>query len=275
MMQVDLTNEYQSLLAGKLLFPQSVESLRDRYRQAAPYPHVVVDGMFPDVLLDSMLSEIAQMGRDRWKNVDQDTRERTLRMRSAADMGPAGDRLLSVVHSAAFLYLLSEITGISNLLPDPYLQVAGYAQMRRDDYFAVHSDRNVAYETGLMRRLAVIIFLNKNWSPEYHGNLELWSHDGKRCEVSIAPTYNRTAIFQVANPNYHGVPTPLACPTDRTRQSFILYYHAAGVDSDLKPHTSIFAPRLYGSNRLTLKSVARDLMPPLLVRALRKITTSN
>ena len=246
--------------------------MRRTYANAKPFPHLVMESMFPPDLLDALLVEMSQMGRERWSNIEQDTRERTLRMRSAAEMGAAGTRLLSIVHSASFLYFLSEITGIAQLLPDPYLQGAGCAVMRRGDYFGVHSDRNVAYETGLVRRLAMIVFLNKSWSAEYHGELELWSHDGKHCDVSIAPLYNRTVLFEVADPNYHGVPTPLACPPDRTRQSFILYYHtAADRGHAIKPHTSIFAPRLYGTNRVTVKSVVRDLTPPLLLRALRKM----
>jgi hypothetical protein len=269
----DLTSEFQNLLKDKILLPNRVEDLRTIYQGAKPFPHVIMNKLFPEEILDSLLVEMSQMGRERWSSIDQDTRERTLRMRSAAEMGAAGDRLLSIVHSAAFLYFLSEITGIPHLLPDPYLQGSGYAMMRRSDYFSVHSDRNVAYETGLVRRLAMIIFLNKSWSPEYHGELELWSHDAKRCDVSIRPLYNTTVLFEVANPNYHGVPTPLACPTDRMRQSFILYYHTSSLkeETDLKPHTSIFAPRLYGTNRATLKSFIRDMTPPLLTRAIRKL----
>jgi len=272
-MRSDLTTQYQELLRGKLELTDDVESLRDRYRAARPFSHVVMDDLLKPDLLDDLLLEMAGMGRDRWKDVDQDTRERTLRMRSAAEMGPAGERLLSIVHSAAFLYLLSDITGIPELLPDPYLLGSGYAMMRRGDYFGVHSDRNVAYETGLRRRLAMIVFLNKAWQPEYHGNLELWSHDGKTCEVSLPPLYNRTVLFEVADPNYHGVPIPLECPVDRMRQSFILYYHTA-ISKDttqVKPHTSIFAPRLYGTNRVTWKAIVRDMTPPLVTRAIRKL----
>jgi Rps23 Pro-64 3,4-dihydroxylase Tpa1-like proline 4-hydroxylase len=269
----DLTANFQNLLRERVLLRNSVEDLHQTYRDGKPFPHVVVDNLFPEAMLDSLLVEMAEMGRERWSSIEQDTRERTLRMRSAAEMGAAGNQLLSVVHSAAFLYLLSEITGIAQLLPDPYLQGSGYALMRRSDYFSVHSDRNVAYETGLVRRLAMIVFLNKSWKPEYHGDLELWSHDAKRCDVSIAPLYNKTVIFEVANPNFHGVPTPLACPADRMRQSFILYYHTTVSKSglELKPHTSIFAPRLYGTNRATIKSLIRDMVPPLVVRAIRRL----
>lgn len=263
-----------SWLMQRIQLPASIEALRASYQSAKPFPHLVLDDLFADEMLESMLPEINSMQRDQWKNVDQDPRERTLRMRSAVEIGEAGERFLNVVHSAAFLYLLSEITGIQQLLPDPYLQGGGYAAMRRGDYFNVHSDRSVAYDTGLTRRLAMIVFLNKDWQPSYHGQLELWNPDAKKCEVFIDPLFNKTALFEVAFPNYHGVPVPLECPVDRSRQSFILYYHTVGIDgkTDVTPHTSIFAPRSHGTNRLTLRSLMREVTPPVITRALRKLS---
>jgi Rps23 Pro-64 3,4-dihydroxylase Tpa1-like proline 4-hydroxylase len=236
-----------------------------------------MDNLFSNELLDSLLPEIENMQREQWKNIEQDSRERTLRMKSAVEIGPAGERLLSIVHSAAFLYLLSEITGVWQLLPDPYLQGGGYAVMRRGDYFHVHSDRSMAYDTGMTRRLAMIVFLNKSWPRSYEGQLELWNPDAKKCEVFIDPLFNKTVLFEVAFPNYHGVPVPLACPVDRSRQSFILYFHTVGIDGkpEVKPHTSIFAPRLHGTNRLTFRSLMREITPPVLTRALRKFTGSE
>jgi hypothetical protein len=273
----DKTADFNSLLAQKVSLPRRIEDLRASYQNAKPFSHVLIDDLFSEKILDALLAEMSAMGRDKWSNIEQDSRERTIRMRSAAEIGDAGVQLLSIVHSAAFLYLLSEITGIWQLLPDPYLQGAGYARMRRGDYFNVHSDRNVAYETGLSRRLAMIVFLNKAWKPEYNGKLELWNDDATRCDASIEPLFNRTIIFEVAYPNFHGVPMPLACPPDRLRQSFILYYHTVGTSgkANVKPHTSIFAPRFYGTNRLTWRSVVRDFTPPVLMRAIRKLTHSE
>jgi Rps23 Pro-64 3,4-dihydroxylase Tpa1-like proline 4-hydroxylase len=270
----DRTDEFRHLLAGKVHLRRQIEDLRSSYKAAKPFPHLIVDDLFHEGLLDSLLSEMAQMYPEQWVTIGQDTRERTARMRSAAEMSEAGNQLMSIVHSAGFLYLLSEITEVSQLLPDPYLQGAGYALMGRGDYFNVHADRNVAYDTGLTRRLAMIIFLNKSWRSDFHGQLELWSADAKRCEVSIEPLFNKTVIFEVAHPNFHGVPAPLACPSDRKRQSFITYYHTAGaaVPGDTKPHSSIFAPRFYGSNRVTFRSIIRDLTPPLLSRAIRRLS---
>ena len=106
-------------------------------------------------------------------------------------------------------------------------------------FFHVHVDRNVAYDTGLRRRLAMIIFLNKAWKPEYGGQLELWSADGLHREVAIEPIFNRTVIFEVASPNYHGVPAPIASPAGRSRNSFLVYCHTVGTDGseDIAPHS--------------------------------------
>jgi Rps23 Pro-64 3,4-dihydroxylase Tpa1-like proline 4-hydroxylase len=264
-------------LRERIQLPGPIESLRAAYQGAKPFPHVVMDNLFSAEMLNSLLPEIDGMQRDQWRNIEQDPRERTLRMHSAVEIGAAGERFLSIVHSAAFLYLLSEITGVWQLLPDPYLQGGGYAAMRRGDYFNVHSDRNVAYDTGMTRRLAMIVFLNKEWQASYHGQLELWDSDAKKCHVFIDPLFNKTVLFEVAFPNYHGVPIPLACPVDRTRQSFIVYYHTVGINGkpDVKPHTSIFAPRLHGTNRFTLRSILGDVTPPVLTRALRKLTRSS
>ena len=116
-----------SWLTQRIQLPHSIEDLRASYRGAKPYPHLVMDNLFSEAMLNALLPEIGGMQRNQWKSVDQDARERTLRMQSAVDIGEAGERLLNIVHSAAFLYLLSEITGVWQLIPDPYLQGAGYA----------------------------------------------------------------------------------------------------------------------------------------------------
>jgi Rps23 Pro-64 3,4-dihydroxylase Tpa1-like proline 4-hydroxylase len=273
--QIAVGNE-PVLLNGNVHVPGGIEPLKSIYANARPFPHVAIDNFFPDELLEPLLTEIAGMERTKWKKVENDSRERTIRMRSAMELGPAGTHLLSILHSAEFLYLLSEITGIWQLIPDPYLQGAGYAIMRRGDYFHVHADRSIAYDTGLTRRLALIVFLNKSWKPEYEGKLELWNDKATLCEASVEPVFNRTIIFEVKHPNYHGVPVPLACPPDRTRQSFLLYYHTVGRDGAVvKPHTSIFAPRSHGTNRATARSWLRDLVPPVLTRAFRKLTAND
>jgi hypothetical protein len=274
-MSRDVTADFAALFADKISLPKRIEELREIYRSGAPFPHVILDDLFAPNLLDSVLAEMAAMSGTQWRVVETGSLERMRRMRSGAELGAAGAQLASLVHSAAFLYLLSEITGVWQLLPDPYLQGAGYAAMKRGDFFKVHSDRNIAYDTGLTRRLAMIVFLNKEWDPKYNGQLELWNDAGTQCDVAVDPHYNRTVLFEVADPNYHGVPTPIDCPPDRSRQSFIVYYHTVGIDgkSEIKPHSSLFAPSFYREHDSRLRSLAREVTPPVLVKAGRKLAS--
>jgi len=262
-----------ALLGSSVNVPINISELNVKYQRATPFPHLIIDGLFPDQLLHPLLSEVKAMHHSQWLDIEQEGLEKVSRMRSGVELGIAGAHLTHVVHSAAFLYLLSELTGIWQLIPDPYLQGGGHAVMHRGDYFNIHSDRSVAYETGLTRRLAMIVFLNKSWSSTYGGQLELWNHDGVTREVSVEPLFNRTVIFEVAHPNYHGVPKQLSCPADRIRQSFIVYYHTVGMEgnSSLPPHTSMFAPSFYKKKKLTPRSLALEITPPLLLKAVRRL----
>ncbi|HYK50813.1 MAG TPA: 2OG-Fe(II) oxygenase [Terriglobales bacterium] len=260
------------VLTGTIRLPANVKSLSFDYRSATPFPYLILDNLFSEDLLDRVTQELPPLGDAHWVRHDDD-HLRQFNLRSAADLGEAGSQVVAFLHSARFLYFLSEVTGIRDLLPDPYLQGAGYHMIPRGGKFDVHLDRNIAYSTGLIRRLSLLIYLNRDWKHEYGGQLELWSKDGKRPEVIIEPIFNRMTIFEVTDENYHGVPAVVRCPKGRSRNCFVVYYHTAQVreDKDLRAHTSIYGPRSYGQGEPKLRQFVKDLVPPVLLRGLRKL----
>ena len=262
-----------ALLDNKVRIPRSTTLLKIEYKQGQPFPHLVIDGFFADELLEPLLTEVAAMRRDQWQTIGESGLQKVMRMRSGVELGKAGQELVNILHSAPFLYLLSELTGIWQLLPDPYLQGGGNAVMALGDYFKIHSDRSIAYDTGLTRRLAMVIFLNKDWDSAFGGQLELWDNDAKNCLKSIEPVFNRTVIFEVKDPNYHGVPTPITCPPDRIRQSFLIYFHTVGTDGGGKvtPHTSLFAPGFYREKKPLLQLTIEQITPPLIVQTAKRV----
>lgn len=260
------------VLTGTIRLPANVKSLSFDYRSATPFPYLILDNLFSEDLLDRVTQELPPLGDAHWVRHDDD-HLRQFNLRSAADLGEAGSQVVAFLHSARFLYFISEVTGIRDLLPDPYLQGAGYHMIPRGGKFDVHLDRNIAYSTGLIRRLSLLIYLNRDWKHEYGGQLELWSKDGKRPEVIIEPIFNRMTIFEVTDENYHGVPAIVRCPKGRSRNCFVVYYHTAQVreDKDLRAHTSIYGPRSYGQGEPKLRQFVKDLVPPVLLRGLRKL----
>jgi hypothetical protein len=233
---------------------------------------LVLDDLFFEDLLDRVVDEMPSAGETNWVRHDDD-RIQQFNSRAAVDLGEVSSRLVAFLHSARFLYFLSQVTGIWELLPDPYLQGGGYHVIPRGGKFDVHVDRNMAYSIGLVRRLSLLIYLNKDWKYDYGGQLELWSKDGKSREVSIEPIFNRTAIFEITDENYHGVPAVVRCPPGRSRNCFVVYYHTIALPGDkaVVPHTSLYAPSRYHQKSSRIWQFAKDLTPPLALRVFRKL----
>jgi 2OG-Fe(II) oxygenase superfamily len=250
------------MLADKISLPASTADLALNYKEAKPFPYLVIDNMFPDAMLEEVLAEIPPMTDEKWVH---ERRERLTKsnLRSAVELGEAGYQFAALLNSAKFLYLITELTGIWALLPDPYMGGAGYHVVPSGGKFDVHADRNVDQVTGLKRRLAMLVYLNKDWKSEFGGQLELWDTTGSRCEKVIEPVFNRTVLFEVTDQNFHGVRPVLT--QDRVRSSFATYYHTVP-EAHLIPHNSIYAPNFYMRRDPLFKRVVNDVMPPVLLR---------
>ena len=267
MKTTDRTAEALSFLRCKLSPSRSVGDLLDDYEHAQPFPHLVLDNLFPSEIVDSVLEEIPPASSEKWVHL-QDPLMIKSNLRSALDLEEHGYAFASFLHSAAFLYFLTEITGIKALLPDPYMGGAGYHVMQEGGKFEVHADRNTDFYCGLRRRLAMLVYLNNSWHPEFGGQLELWNRDGTRCEKVIEPIFNRTVIFEIDDCNFHAV-RPVASGSRAVRKAFVAYFHT--VDGKIVPHTSVYAPSIYRDRDGLIHRVARATLPPFIWAALQEL----
>jgi 2OG-Fe(II) oxygenase superfamily len=261
----DRTTAVLSSLRCNLSLSKSLEDLLEDYRTAHPFPYLVLDNIFPSERLDALLNELPPPSSPKWVNERHDRMIKS-NLRSAVDLSDEAFRFAATLHSASFLYFLSEITGIEALLPDPYLSGAGYHVIPPGGKFDVHADRNTDHFSGLERRLAMLVYLNKSWDPQYGGQLELWNHDGTQQEKVIEPIFNRTVIFEIGDKNFHAV-RPVTERSGRKRISFAVYYHTVG--RNVAPHSSLFAPEIYQGKGLRMRRAMREVLPPIIFRALK------
>jgi hypothetical protein len=245
------------------------------YASAKPFPHIVFDDFFDPALLDQVLSEFPKPAEIQWQRFDS---EREIKLASAAEssFGPTTRLLLYHLNSITFLEFLGSVTGIANLIPDPCFEGGGLHQIVRGGKLAIHADFNKHSRYGLDRRLNLLLYLNKDWREEYGGHLELWNRDMTRCEEKILPVFNRFMVFGTTDFTYHGHPDSLQCPEGVTRKSLALYYFTNGRPAEeiSGEHSTLFRARTAQEFKPTFKqrmrSVARDLLPPMVTRALRK-----
>lgn len=251
------------------------KSSRTTYTNAKPFPHIVFDNFFDPALLDLVLSEFPKPGEINWQRFDNE-QEIKLASASESSFGPTTRLLVYHLNSITFLEFLSSVTGIINLIPDPCFDGGGLHQIVRGGKLGIHADFNKHPRYGLDRRLNLLLYLNKDWREEYGGHLELWNRDMSRCETKILPLFNRLMVFGTTDFTYHGHPDPLQCPDGMSRKSLALYYFSNGrPEEEIKgSHSTLFQerrPQEFGLRfKQRLRSVARDLLPPIVTRQLKK-----
>lgn len=216
-------------------------ALREQYVQAKPFPHIVLDGLFEDELLERLLADFPRPGDIPWRRFDNAT-EKKLGYTHETRLRPDLQLFLYEMGSAPVLQFLEALTGIEGLVPDPYYGGAGPHQIEPGGFLKVHVDFNWHPLMKLDRRLNLLVYLNQDWQEEYGGHLELWNRDVTRCVQRILPVFNRTVLFSTTDFSFHGHPSPLTCPEGRTRKSVSFYYYSNGRPDDERstPHDTVF-----------------------------------
>ena len=247
----------------------------EKYKNAKPFPHIYFDDFLPVEAAEAALRDFPQPKELKWQQFDNPN-EKKLAFDSVERL-PEGDRdVLFFLNSRPMLQFLEVLTGIKGVIPDPYFVGGGLHQIKPGGKLGVHADFNYHTKFNLDRRINVLIYLNKDWKEEYGGHFELWNKDMTAAELKILPIFNRCAIFSTTSTSYHGHPTPLSCPPDRTRKSLATYYYSNGRPEDEvnDSHSTLFQ-KLPGETdevkESTFKKFVHALTPPIVVDAVRSL----
>ena len=220
----------------KILLQQKVN--RDRYKQAVPFEHAVIENILPKKFVQRIQKEFPNTNSSVWKRRYQNVNENKLASDAFFQWGGFTQVLFIYLNSAPFLRRLERLTGIENLIPDPYFLGGGLHCLPEGGKLNVHVDFNTHPALQLDRRLNLLIYLNQDWKTEYGGNLIL-KNDEK--EISIIPECNRAVVFSTTSSSFHGNPDPVCAPQGRTRNSLALYYYTSSrpVEEQVE-HSTIF-----------------------------------
>jgi hypothetical protein len=254
---------------------QRAEELAPKYIANKPFPHIYFDNFLPPAVADLALSTFPDPDAIDWlrhRGLDQNKK---LAFDNAEFLPSPLRDILFFLNSRPMLLFLEKLTGIPDIFGDPYYNGGGLHQTKAGGSLEVHADYSYHPKLKVDRRINVLVYLNKDWKEEYGGHFELWDRELTGAEVKVLPLFNRCAIFSTTSYSYHGQPTPLTCPPDRTRKSIATYYFSNGrpADDETTKHAVAFVRRPgqkepFGAR---LKTTAHKLVPPLFVEAYRKI----
>jgi Rps23 Pro-64 3,4-dihydroxylase Tpa1-like proline 4-hydroxylase len=199
------------------------ESLRQSYVTAKPYPHLVIDNLFQPELLDRLAADFPKPDQRDWLLWDTHNELKST-SRGIEGLSTFTQMFSLWLNSVDVVKTIESIVGINNLVGDPLFHGAGLHEMHRDGWLAMHADYTRHFSMPLMRRINVLIYLNRDWDASWGGELALQDATNEDTRVSYPCYFNRTIIFPTTAQTFHGVPTHLSCPPDRSRKLLSIYY---------------------------------------------------
>ncbi len=179
---------------------------RSEFRNAQPFPHVVIDDFFDAGNAAKLLADFPPFDPDNARNEFGEVGRKAVVM-DIRRISPFYAGVYDYIGSSEFLAFAQEATGIPRLVHDEQMFGGGTHENLAGQDLDPHVDFNFIEDRKLHRRLNLLIYLNEEWNIAWGGCLELHSNPRrpKNDQVKvIAPTFNRAVIFETSERSWHG-----------------------------------------------------------------------
>lgn len=220
-MQTDI-----SILNPRVL--ADISKLSAQFVCAPPYPHLVIDNFLDSDFAALLADDFPSF--DRGNSIgDNGVPGGKSTLENIRSLGTAYRRLDKAISSPEFLRTLSKLTGIEDLIYDPWYLGGGTHESRNGTSLDPHIDANYHPVEPWHRRLNVVLYLNRHWDDEWGGCFELF-HDPQSLSTAdrlVTPTFNRCAIFETSERSWHGFSQIRLPPAKAhlTRRSIALFFY--------------------------------------------------
>jgi Rps23 Pro-64 3,4-dihydroxylase Tpa1-like proline 4-hydroxylase len=219
--------------------------LKPQWDSAEPFSHVVLDNFLTPEVAASVVEEFPAYNGDAWRIYNNAIEVKKL-LNHWDKFGPTTYRLFEYLNSREFVSKLELLTGCT-LYADFGLNGGGLHAHRRGGKLNTHLDYSIHPKLRLERRINLLVYVTPDWQSNWGGLLGLWRQDPSRCAPgelvrTIEPTFNRAVLFDTTQNSWHGLPEPIECPEDVTRNSLAVYYLCEPRDEAVDRGKALFAP---------------------------------
>ena len=227
----------------------NASAVAERFQHATPFRHVVIDGFLEPSAAESLLADFPAFDAALAINEHGEVGRKAV-VESVSKVSRFYAEFYRYINAKPFLDGMSALTGIPKLMADPDLFGGGTHENLDGQGLDVHVDFNIDERRMLHRRVNLLIYLNKEWKPEWGGAIELHSDPWNPAtdEVSASlPLFNRALLFETNEYSWHGFKR-ITLPDDRkalSRKSFSIYLYTAErpVEEVVASHTTFYVPQ--------------------------------
>jgi Rps23 Pro-64 3,4-dihydroxylase Tpa1-like proline 4-hydroxylase len=161
--------------------------------------------------------------------------------------------------------ILSEITGVKNLLADGSLYGSGISMMLEGDFLLPHLDNSHDGDGKVYRVLNALYYITPDWPEDKGGNLELWDSAMKQSK-QIHSRFNRLVMMETNTHSIHSV-NKVTIPAIRACISNY-YFSTKPVEDHSYIHKTTFFARpedsIIKKIRLTAEGKAKNFLSKFL-----------
>jgi Rps23 Pro-64 3,4-dihydroxylase Tpa1-like proline 4-hydroxylase len=194
------------------------EAMRQEFLNKRPFPHIGIDACCDKEKIDALYSKIPEIQTE---SADYIFAKNKFEKSRFTELGPEFQELYDDFTSERFRDWLCYVTG-EDIFVDSKFYGGGIHQGKKGSFLDMHADFNYhPLEETWFRNLNLLLYLNKDWKPEYKGHLRLEHKDtGEKTEVEVP--FNRLVIMLCRGYTLHGY-DPINFPEGKYRTSIAAY----------------------------------------------------
>ena len=209
------------------------EKLRLDYLLAKPFPHLIIDNFCNTKKIESLYNKIPELSN---KSRDYVFAKNKFEKSNYRELGEEFEELYNDLGSKRMNAFLSFIAN-EDVFVDPGNHGGGLHQGKKNSFLDMHLDFNYhPLKKGWYRNMNLLLYLNKDWKPEYKGHLKLVDlRSGGENEIEVP--FNRMIIQQTRSYTLHGY-DKTNFPENCYRTSIATYAYTKHKQQTEKPRTT-------------------------------------
>lgn len=220
---------------------KEIENLRGCFLKNKPFPHIVIDEFCDQEKISLALESFPDPNKENInKSRDYIFAKNKFEKSEFKNVSPELAEIYSDLISTRFRDILKSITG-EEVFIDEKFHGGGLHQGGKGSFLDMHADFNFHPKNqNWFRNVNILIYMNKDWCPEYGGELRL-RHKITGDSGFVNPVFNRCVIMLTRDYTLHGY-NKISFPEGTFRRSIAAYAYTLTDGSKSKERSTTWYP---------------------------------